>query len=247
MEGAMPEALKKTHTLVKTPSLNVRYLADYMAASEQKRRSILKGCKYRSTARMIQHIEAKLHVSEYIRSGGADPAELLEKSKSIRAKLAADQFDEDTNKHNADYLKRYAEVAPGIAMPKCEVLKGGKFIDVPIGGISVRFDPALRLTRTTKTNKLKCGALMLRYQKGKALPDATAGYQSAAILGLLKLIEGDDGQEPEGALCATLDAYSGALHLAPTNAIYLFKEMTAACESIAERWDAISPPKGAIF
>lgn len=238
---------QKTHTLVKKPSLNVRYLADYMAASEQAKRTILRSCKYRPTARMIQHIQAKLAVMEYIRKGESYPEGLLEKAQSILNKLAADQFEEDTNKHNAEYVKRFAEVQSEIVLPKAEIQHAGKAIDFIINGVSVRFDPALSLTRTTKTNKVRCGALMLRYQKGKALPEATACFQSAAILGLLKMQHGDDGIEPEGALCVTLDGQSGTAHHAPGNAGYLFKEMQAACASIAERWDAIAPPKNAVF
>jgi hypothetical protein len=44
-----------------------------------------------------------------------------------------------------------------------------------------------------------------------------------------------------------MDAYTGLAHSAPTNAVYLFKEMQAACLSIAERWAVIQAPKGAIF
>jgi hypothetical protein len=40
----MPE-VKKTHTEIKKPSINVRFLADYMAASEQSKRTVLRGCK----------------------------------------------------------------------------------------------------------------------------------------------------------------------------------------------------------
>ncbi len=238
---------QKTHTLVKNPTLNVRYLADYMAASEQAKRSVLRNCKYRSTAKMIQHIEAKAIITNYLKDGNKNPTFLKEKAAKILGKLAADQFDEDTNKHNSAYVLRFSDVADSLDMPECQIAEGGKTIAIDLNGVSIRFDPALRLTRTTKTNKHKQGALMLRYQKGKALSDATADFQSAAILGLLKMLPGADVDEPERTLCLTLDAYTGLLHPAPTNAGYLFKEMQAACLSIAERWDAIPPPKGAVF
>lgn len=238
---------QKTHNLVKIPSLNVRYLADYMAASEQLRRSILRSCKYRPIARMIQHIEAKNVVSNYIKSGNNDPDVLKEKAKKIKERLAVDQFEEDTNKHNAGYVERFSQVVSGIVLPACEIQFAGKFIDFPLNGISVRLDPPLSLIRTTKTNKIKRGALMLRYQKDKPLAEAVADFQSAAMLGLLKMIYADDGTEPEGALCITLDAQSGRVYPAPGKAVYLFKEIQAACQSIAERWEAIAPPPKAIF
>ena len=53
--------------------------------------------------------------------------------------------------------------------------------------------------------------------------------------------------EAERELCITLDAYTGTCHEAPGKAVYLFKEMKAACETLAERWPAIKPPKSAIL
>ena len=237
----------KTHTLVNTPTVNIRYLADYMAASEQTKRTILRSCKYRPTARMIQHIEAKLAVTNYIKSGSSNPEELRDKAAQILNKLTVDEFEESTNLHNANYLKRFAEVSDLLNLPKAELSHAGKAVTIPVNGVNVRFDPALTATRTTRTNKLKCGALMLRYQKAKPLPEATGRFQSAGALGLLRLQHEGDSVEPDATLCITVDGYTGEAHPAPTNSAYLFKEMQAACASISERWQAIPPPKGAIF
>lgn len=238
---------KKTHRLVKAPSLNIRYLADYMAAGDQRRRSVLRDCKYRSTARMIQHIDAKLVVRNFIHSGGENLEGLLEKAEAIEKKLATDQFEEDVNKHNADYIRRFYKAYPDVKFPKCEIQQGGNYVDIDIEGVNVRFDPALRLTRLTKTNKVRCGAIMLRYQKGQPLAQAVADYQSAAMLGVLKIIHDKDAEEPEGGLCITLDAYSGAAHRAPGNAVYLFNQIKGACATIAENWPAVKPPPNALF
>ena len=238
---------QKTHTLVKDPSINVRYLADYMASSEQARRTLLRGCKYRSGARMIQHIEAKAAVTNYIKLGANNPDELREKAQQILNKMTVDDFEESTNLHNANYIKRFADVSDLTELNGSEKESAGKPANFDVNGVSVRFDPILTLTRTTRTNKLKRGVIMLRYLKGKALPETTAGFQSSAALGLLRMQHGDDSKEPDGGMCLTLDCHSGVFHPAPSKANYLFKEMQAACSSIAERWAAIEPPKGAVF
>lgn len=120
-------------------------------------------------------------------------------------------------------------------------------MDILVEGVKVRFDPPIRLTRTTKSNKVKCGAVMLRYQKGKACPSLVAESQSAIMLGLLKIIHDNDAEEPDGKLCLVLDAHTGVSHPAPGNAVYQFKEASAICAGIAERWNAIKPPKNAVF
>ena len=88
---------------------------------------------------------------------------------------------------------------------------------------------------------------MLRYSKGKALSADVAAYQSAFIFGYLERRPFAEVAEPERVLCLTLDGYGGTSHPAPGRAVYLFKEMEAACESISERWPAIKPPASAIL
>jgi hypothetical protein len=88
---------------------------------------------------------------------------------------------------------------------------------------------------------------MLRYAKGKPLPEDVAAYQSAAIFGYMRTLDEAEMVQAERELCITLDAYTGTCHAAPGKAIYYFKEMRAACETISERWPNIKPPKNAIL
>jgi transposase len=63
------DKIEKTHVAVPEAEITVRYLADYMAASERRRRSIIEGCKYRPLARLLQHKEATITISSALRSG----------------------------------------------------------------------------------------------------------------------------------------------------------------------------------
>jgi len=87
----------------------------------------------------------------------------------------------------------------------------------------------------------------LRYVKNKTLPADVAEIQSAAIYGCWRTLDVPKNGEAERVLCITLDAFTGKCHVAPTNAIYLFNEMNAACATLVERWPAIKPPKNAIL
>lgn len=238
---------KPTHILVSAPEITVRYLADYMPASERKKRTIVASCKYRPIAKLLQHKEARLTVASALRKGEKDPLTLKAKAESIRSKLATDDFDALTNEVNADYVKQFSEVVASVTLPEAEILTGKSFSAFEIHGVKVRFSPNLILRRLTKTNKLRRGALMLRYAKGKPLAPAVGGFQSAAIFGLLGDIQDEEGAEPEKSLCLTLDAVTGTLHIAPGAAASMYANMKAACQSIAERWPNIPPPNGAIF
>lgn len=238
---------EKTHVAVAEAEITVRYLADYMAASERRRRSIIEGCKYRPLARLLQHKEAQITISNAIQSGSPDRNALEKKADFIRNKLATGDFEALMNEANADYVERFSEVVASIKLPDAEILPGKVFPPTKIHGVKVRFSPHLILRRLDKTNKQRSGAFMLRYAKGKALDSEIGGYQSAAAFGLLKESFVEEGAEADKSICVTLDAFSGTVFPAPGNAVTMFANMKAACQTIAERWPNIPPPKGAVI
>jgi hypothetical protein len=244
----MLQETKKTHKEVKTPQISIPQLADYMAASEQRQRTIAQDCKYRSTARVVQHADARIVVTNHILSGAKGAGGLQAKADAIRNKLSDSDFEADINDHSADYVERFAEIVSAVDLPSgAELSPPGTFAPLILHGVKVTFRPQIMLRRVTKTNKVKSGALMLRYAKGKPLSVNVAGYQSAAIFGYMATLNGKDMAEAERMLCITLDAYAGLCHDAPSNAIYLFKNMSAACATIGEWWPGIKPPKNAVL
>ena len=239
---------QKTHHAIAEPAISVRYLADFMAASERRRRSIVEGCKYRPIARLVQHKEATVAISGAIQNGPLTPQALKEKADFIRNKLADDDFEALTNEVNADYVEKFSEVVANIKLPDAEVLPGKVFPPFKINGVKVRLSPHLLLRRLDKkTNKQRRGAFMLRYAKGKALLPAVGEYQSAAAFGLLKEYAPEEGTEIDKAICVTLDAFTGELYPAPGASVTMLANMKAACLTIAERWPNIKPPKGAVI
>lgn len=238
---------KKTHREVKKPQISARFLADYMAASETAKRTIVRNCKYQAIARVIQHDEAKAIISNFIWQEERRPASLLEKAKTIKDRMADTLFDRDLFDHNADYVARFAHIWNQVDLPKAQYLFSGKGQTLSLNGVKVTTEIHFRLRRITKTNKVKVGVGALRYQKGKALSQDIAEWQSAYLLGYLNRIGVEEGAVPEHKLCVTLDAYSGAATSAPSDAVRRFQHMEAACASIAERWPAIKPPPNAIL
>lgn len=237
----------QTHRLVKKPQITSRFLADYMAGSERARRTIIRGCKFQTLARVMQHDDAKLVVSKSLwdRDKGGDF--LTTESCRIRNRLADSDFDRDTNDANADYIARFAKVHENITLPEGDYCTPGKGVSTMINGVKVNVELHARVSRRTKTNKVRTGALALRYAKGKPLAQEVGLWQSAFLFGHLQSAETVENMEPEQKLCLTVDAYAGNAIGAPTDSVSRFKNMQAACATIAERWDNIEPPDGAIF
>jgi hypothetical protein len=238
---------RRTHVEVKEPEIDIRHLADYMGASRQSQRGVVRDCKYRRIARVVQHTEARTVIYSYILSGADDPQILLDRAQSIRDKLVDDLFDAEVNDHNADYVERFYSVYDEVKLLKADISPRRQIQEIDVNGVSLRFGHHLFLRRTTKTNKQRIGAIMLRYAKGEVLSPKIANWQTSGIFGFLRSIQEGDTAEAERNLCLVLDAYTGMIHSAPGNAIYRFNEMKAACADIAERWPAIAPPSNAIL
>lgn len=236
-----------THQEVKTPKISARKLAEFMAGTDVRGRTIVRECKYRPVARIIQHKEAKAAIGSFLRGGSVDLEALQIKEAELRDRHADRDFDRDLYDHNADYIARFIKIREKLLMPNVETLPPGQTPAIELNGVRVTFDLALRLERVTRTNKLKVGAAILRYQKGKGLSTKEAEWQSALVHGYLGAtsIEGDG--EPELALCLTIDAYSGVVCPAPTDSVTRFKNASAACANIAERWDNVPPPENAVL
>jgi len=236
-----------THTLVKKPQMTLRDLADYMGSSAQARRTFIRDCKYRKIARLIQHKEAKAIATNWLVDGSMDPAKLHAKAAAMERRLFADDFDEKTTKYNADYVRRFADTYTGEFLHGFTI-EGAKVMPaVIVNGVRITFDPAVFLTRVNKVNALKIGVMQLRYAKGTPLDPHVGEHQSAFMFAHLKNAPFVENGESEKAMCLTHDAYTGKAYAAPGNSVYLYNEMAANCATIADAWDNIAPPAGAVF
>jgi hypothetical protein len=235
----------KTHVVVAVPEMDARHLADYMAGSDRKKRSVLTECKYRPIARLMQHQEARIVVASALRHGEKSPQAIKEKADFVRSKLATDDFESAKNEANADFIQRFSEIVADVELPDAEILPGKVFPKPVVNGVKIRFSPSLRFRRLTKTNKVKIGGLMLRYAKGKALSPAVGDYQSALIFGLIGESKEEPAAEADKPLCLTLDVITGTMFVAPSKSASMYANAKAACQSIAEQWPNLPPPKGA--
>ncbi len=165
----------------------------------------------------------------------------------MEARFFDNQFDADVNGHNCDYVRRFIAIRDLVKLPNVSLRVPDRMKPLDWNGTRVSFYPDLLVSRVTRRNTVKTGAVMLRYAKSKALGPPVGIHQSALIFGYIKELPIDEASEPEKPLCITLDAYKGAIYEAPGNSVYLCKEMAAACASIAERWPAVQAPPGSVL
>lgn len=162
--------------------------------------------------------------------------------------MADTDFDRDTLDVNGDFLIAFGETFSMDTFPKTADFSGAPIgFKVNINGVDVDPDIRFGVERVTKTNRTRTGFGTIRYAKGKPLNEDVGAYQSSVLFGCRKMIDVHDQTAPEEKLCLTLDCASGRFIPAPSDATRRFQNMEAACKTIAEWWDSIEPPEGAIF
>lgn len=238
----MPE---KTHRVVRDPSIPVQYLADYMAASNQVRRSIVQKCRYQTLSRVLQHQIARRTISEHLLGGNPLPGSLPAQAQTIRERLADTDFEISVNQHNGDFVEAFANNCAGFDISGFQLMSPVSFNNPVYNGTVVRFAPSLLTHRTTKANTQKIGAVMYRYSKGKPVAKEIAEWQAAFMYGFLAENPFIEEAKPEASLCIVWCAVSGIQFTTPAKPIYKFNEMKAVCSDIAERWENVPPPSGA--
>jgi len=218
-----------------------------MVASELRKRTIIRDCKYRAIAKVIQHDRAKAFITNFLKRPDKTKHMLLSEAARLYEMMADSPFERNLLDVNADFLSAYAEVFSQADLPLVEFVDAPPNFKLGLNGVEVNPDIRLSLQRTNKNNRLRTGLLTIRYAKGKPLAEEVGLWHSSLLYACRRHIDQYDEAEAELKLCLTLDAVTGRMIAAPTNAIYRFKNIEAACASIAERWDSIEPPDGAIL
>ena len=238
-----------THKEIKNPQISARDLADFMAAGarERAKRSIIRNSKFRPIARLIQHNHAKVAIASFYLDEKQSVTFLKERADRIRNRIADTPFEEDTNKHNSDYIERFSSVCDKLIMPKAEFYAVGRAEPLVLNGVRVTTDICFGLRRLTRTNEARIGVAALRYSKGTPLSQEAALWHAAYLYGYLARMNQGSDLKPDRALCVVIDAYSGVAHLSPSDSVTRFREMEAACETIAERWPKIAAPPRALI
>lgn len=239
--------MKKTHRLVASPEITLPKLAEYMAASDQARRTILRNCKYASIARYMQHKIAKKTLASHIEEGNPLPGDLSDKAEQIRHMLADTDFEQQTFDQNADYVDAFGKASHSFDLSGITLNATEQTFDKGFNGTLVKSRPDLLTSRTTQANTQKIGGGMFRFSKSGAVSADVAEFQAAFMFGYFGEHPFIEEAKPEAALSFVLCANSGSTYTTPNKPIYKYNEMKAVCSDIAEKWDNVEPPSGAAF
>ena len=245
-----PESLI-THIELARPRLTNRRLAEYMAASPVRQRTLIRDTKYRKVEPEITYHEGFAVIGDMLADGDLATSALSDAAEDFHDRMDVEGFRERLRLDLiGDMLDWLAEHRSPLVLPDADRLddsrtwgRGGTW---EVAGVTVDPQIYFRLARSRRGFR-SVGAATLRYSKsGPTKPDV-AQWQSALLHGYLADTITDDTLRPDPDLCLTLDLRISTSHPAPGNARTLMKQMEATCASISERWPNIAPPDRAVI
>ena len=236
--------------MLDSPRLSLRRLAEFMAASPVRQRSLIRDTKYRSVEPEISYGEGFALIGDMLADGDLATQTLREAAedfhdrmdvRGIRERIAYDLIG-----GMFDWL---ADERPDLQLPDAERYddgrtwgRGGAW---EVEGVTLDPDVHLRLAQARRGYRA-VGAVTLRYSKSGPLDPVIAQWQASGLHGYLSDTLEGEALRPDPDLCIALDLRTGIAHPAPGRARTLMSQMRAACATIAERWPNIAPPKGAV-
>lgn len=223
------------------PRISLNSLAEFLTASETRKRSIIADQHKPKTAIVARYRDAEPAVIQYLESRCKDASVLTKvidhldslkptdarKAERVQSCLAAVKsmrgFEWTTPAIANAIPRRPHDSAPPLLM----------------AGVQISVRPDLLLFRTFSDRK-PIGAVKLRFSKTCALGGETAAYVGA---GLCRFMVDAYGVDLDTAVKNTvvLDVFSRTEHLPPRSITSRLKSMAIACEQIVREWPVADP------
>ncbi|MDO8543765.1 MAG: hypothetical protein Q7S40_25265 [Opitutaceae bacterium] len=228
------------------PRISAAKLAEYAVASPARQKTLAQNAKIAPTLLLAPYREARDTLSHAHTHNGINAGYLLRVADEIEKRVPEKDWQKAENPRCVTALRRLAKVADQV---ECE---GGHLIHRPssgwggikIAGVYVSINPELVFSVDHRGVR-KVGGVILNTGQGPALSldrshdDHSVGdYLTTLLFCMLEMRLNITGI-PLHTRCYAIDIARERIHTAPASHKRLLKNLEAACEIIAMRWDKI--------
>lgn len=231
------------------PRISANKLAEYVIADPSRQKTILRDSKFARKVVILPYKRTRVCVAYAFAENSLDIDKLVGRAKEIEAENNAtgiSDWQRNDNANSAGALKHLAAISPELSWGKARMLHirlGG----LDIAGVKVSIQPELVFSFEHR-NITKIGAVILNTAKGdeKSLDrrngaHCVGDYLSSLVFQVL-LAKANKFGAPLNTRCYAVDLFREKIYTAPVSYRKLNKNLEAACEMIASRWDDIKPP-----
>jgi hypothetical protein len=234
------------HYIYQEPRISAPKLAEYAVAGHARQKAIAQNSKVAPTLLLAPYREARDTLSHSHTHEGINAAYLLRIASEIEKRVPEKDWQKVENPRSALALRRLAKI---VNLVDCE---GGHVIHRPAGGwggikiagVYVSVNPELVFSITHR-GITKVGGVILNTGQGSSLSldrshdgQSVGDYLTTLLFRMLEIRLNVTGI-PLHTRCYAIDVARETVYTAPASHIRLLKNLEAACEMIAMRWNSI--------
>jgi hypothetical protein len=245
-----PVAPKRTetakHYIYQEPRISAPKLAEYVVASPARQKKIAQNAKVAPKLLVAPYREARDTFSNAHSHSGINTEYLLRVAKNLGERVPESPWQKAENPRSALALKRLSSIGAKIECQGGHVIHRpqGGWGGIKIAGVYVSVNPELVFSINHR-GITKVGAVILNtgQDSGLSLERSHDGhtvgdYLTTLLYRMLELRLTSTGI-PLHTRCYAIDVAREAIYTAPVSHKRLLKNLDAACEVIALRWDTI--------
>jgi hypothetical protein len=222
------------------PYFSVNKLGEYVAARPARRNSLIRDQKYVNDFAAFCYSHLFSPVYTYLLKGGEDDSPILRGIQKMATMLPNSDWQKRDFKNTGVALNKFLDVGNAIAKTSYLYERGRKLQPtLTIQGVNVSVRPDYLFTFTYKGER-RIGGVKLYLTKENSRRLTEYGGQCISTL-MLEYLEKyrSSAHTPMASKCFVVDIHRAAVFAAPRTNTILRKEIAAACEEIASRWDGV--------
>lgn len=216
------------------PRISLNKLGEYLDSTPSRRRQIVKDQQDPEPFLAARYNDARREIIDFLEGGMEDDSALLGAASSLRLDASGSEFARQDRHASADAMENFVDVVEQLILEGLSVEGTDKAMSagMDIAGVDVSIRPDAML-RDESTGEVK-GAIKLHFSRTAPLSEKSREYV-ATVLRVYMTESGQISVDPKK--CYVVDVPTKKTSCAPKAFKRKMKDVEAACEEIAARWN----------
>jgi len=239
---------KKKYGYNQEPRLSANQLAEYLNATPNRRKGIVRDAKYPKTSIVARYDGAWNAITKYLCNDGrpsVDLVDAMERQTAREKKPGATPWVQQDARLSIEaidaFMKSYNKL--GLTKLSCKPITGSQ-PKLSISGVDISVSLNATTHRKETADEPLVGGMILVFSKAEASTAAREQRcRTSAVLATLfaaKHLTASGAVDPK--LCFSLDVFACRMYPAPGSYVKRLSHMEVSCEEVALRWPTIDPP-----
>ena len=224
----------------KDPRISVNKLGEYLTAPPARRKRIIHDAKFPSTFMVSRYTAAENAIADWICTGGTDELLLAQAIAALRSGEPRSSFARSRRDCCVTAIANAARLADKLQLPSGRVayVRTNSATPLSLGDLTVSVRPEV-LIYTGSGEQRRLGGIKLYFSKQHPLNQQAADYITTLLWQSLVVRSAKDLLLLDHDQIKVVDVLAGEVYVLARAHKKRLKDISAACEEIAGRWETI--------